>query len=176
MISATALFLPEEPCDLIWSCEFLEHVEERFVGNILRTFSFARKAILVTHAFPGQHRGHHHVNLRPSSYWIRLIEALGFQCDGERSRQARTLTLQDYPGVNHFARSGLVFVRDPGTEQYIGKTPPSAKAGTFTGIGKLIQTECKAFTIHQGFRWSTPFRTHLKKRRAAKRAARRFQR
>src|SRR5438876_5131672 len=45
-------FVPERPFDLIWSCEFLEHVGKEYVPNILQTFASAAKVILITHAFP----------------------------------------------------------------------------------------------------------------------------
>ena len=154
-------FIPDQPIDLIWSCEFLEHVEEQYLANILCTFARARKGILVTHAFPGQ-RGHHHVNLRRSSYWIRHIEALGFYCDPYLTRQARMVTLADYPSVNHFARSGLVFHRLP---------QPVATGNVLTRLGRTLHTECRALSIHYGFRWSAPLREHKRRRRAAKRVA-----
>jgi hypothetical protein len=46
--------------DLAWSCEFVEHVEERYVPNFLATFACARY-VLMTHGEPGQ-PGWHHVN------------------------------------------------------------------------------------------------------------------
>src|SRR5262249_5099772 len=107
----------DDKFDMVWSCEFLEHVDRRFVPNILQTFAHAQKLILVTHAFPGQEDGHHHVNCQPTSYWIRQMETIGFRCDAGLTRLARTVTLQDYTGVNHFARSGLVFVRTDDVRQ-----------------------------------------------------------
>lgn len=141
-------FLPSRPYDLVWSCEFLEHVEKQYVPNILQTFAAATQAILITHALPGQDRGHHHVNCQPSVYWIRQIEALGFVCDVERSREARRITLADYPGVNHFAKSGLVFVRT-------SEAPPCGPLGA----------TWKAWRIHWGFRWSSEFRQHRRQRK-----------
>ena len=115
-------FIPDRPFDLIWSCEFLEHVGEEYVPNILQTFASAAKVILITHAFPERRlrqrwragllhgwrpglrqrwraglrerpeRGHHHVNCQPSSYWIRQIEALDFECRVKETRRARTIT------------------------------------------------------------------------------------
>jgi len=152
-------FVPEGFYDLIWSCEFLEHVEEEYVPNILRTFADARKAILVTHAFPERQaglrkrpeRGHHHVNCPPSSYWIRQIEAEGFQCRVVETQQARTVTLADYPGTNHFSRSGLLFTRTDAK-------PPGG-----------LSAYWKALRINWGFRWSAAYRQHQRRRRAMKR-------
>jgi SAM-dependent methyltransferase len=155
-------FLTDRCYDLIWSCEFLEHVKREFVPNVLKTFASSAKVILITHAFPGQEDGHHHVNCRPSSYWIRQIEALGFHCHVARTRQARTITLADYPGINHFARSGLVFVRRD-------NTPPEDFR---VGASSFLPAKMKSLRINGGFRWSGAYRLQRRKRRAQKRLTR----
>ena len=91
--------------DLIWSCEFVEHIEERYLENFLTAFDLARKAVLMTHATPGQ-PGHHHVNCQPSEYWIERMQARGFTYDHELTLISRALAL-----YTHWQRSGLVFVR-----------------------------------------------------------------
>ena len=106
-------FAGDRRFDLVWSCEFLEHIGEEFLPNVLRSFQLADKFVLVTHAFPGQ-PGHHHVNCRSTAYWIQVLEGAGFTCDVGLTVAARRVTLTDlaeYP--NHFARSGLVFRRTP---------------------------------------------------------------
>ena len=142
--------------DIAWSCEFLEHVEARYVPGILATFDLAKKAVLLTHAFPGQEDGHHHVNCRPSSYWIRQLESLGFHCSIEATLEARRIALADYPGINHFARSGLVFERKPGLKP----TPRSALSAWLADR-----------RINWGFRLSSEYRTQRSQRRAQKRLA-----
>jgi SAM-dependent methyltransferase len=154
-------FVPPRRFDLAWSCEFLEHVEHRYVPNILAALAHAAKAILVTHAFPGQTDGHHHVNCRPGAYWIQRIEGLGFVCDVKRSRAARTVTLQDYPGINHFARSGLVFIRDR-----------PLTCGAEAGASGFCQAVVKSWRINWGFRLSAPYRAQRRRRRLARRALR----
>jgi SAM-dependent methyltransferase len=107
-------FLAKRRFDLIWSCEFLEHVEPQYLPHLLATFAQAEKLALVTHAFPGQ-RGHHHVNCQPSTYWIKHFETVGFDCQVGLSARARALALRGVRQPNHFARSGLAFWRRPGT-------------------------------------------------------------
>jgi SAM-dependent methyltransferase len=158
---------PGHRYDLIWSCEFLEHVDRAYVPNILATFAHAAKMILITHAFPGQD-GHHHVNCQTPAYWIGLIEPLGFRCDVHLSREARAITLQDRPRVNHFGRSGLVFVR-------------TAQAGIArpTGLAALpayLSMHLRAWRIHQGFRWSRVYRQHVGAYKAARRQEKRARR
>jgi SAM-dependent methyltransferase len=102
-------YTPNNPVDLIWSCEFLEHIDEQHLKNVLVTFQSATKAIVLTHAFPGQD-GHHHVNCQPSTYWIGLIRHLGFKFSLRYTLLARYITMKDYHQMNHFGRSGLVFL------------------------------------------------------------------
>lgn len=98
-----------DPFDLVWSCEFVEHVEERYLPNFLTTFQCAN-AVLMTHADPGQ-PGHHHVNCQPASYWKGTMASAGFRFDEDFTREAREkAALNTFP-INHFARSGLAFVR-----------------------------------------------------------------
>jgi hypothetical protein len=92
------------PLDLIWCCEFVEHVEEKYIDNFLPVFSSADKAVLMTHAFPGQ-AGHHHVNCQPAEYWIAQLGRWGHRLDWELTSIARALS-----SWTHWGRSGLVFV------------------------------------------------------------------
>jgi cyclopropane fatty-acyl-phospholipid synthase-like methyltransferase len=90
--------------DLGWSCEFLEHVEERYMDNYMDTF-LKCKRIVVTHAFPGQ-GGHHHVNEKDPNYWFQQFGQRGFLLDMKTTdevRRASTMT-QRYIRV-----SGMVF-------------------------------------------------------------------
>lgn len=71
-------------CDLVWSAEFVEHVEERYLENFMATFRCGRRVGL-THAQPGD-AGHHHVNCRSSRYWIKVFEEHGFEHDAFYTR------------------------------------------------------------------------------------------
>ncbi|MEJ8567673.1 sulfotransferase family 2 domain-containing protein [Elongatibacter sediminis] len=97
--------VPPGEWDLVWSCEFVEHVEERFSPHFLATFACARKYVLMTFAPPGQ-TGWHHVNCRPQDYWVEKMRRLGFGLDEALTRQAR-----DVARAGHFKWRGLVFVR-----------------------------------------------------------------
>jgi hypothetical protein len=90
--------------DLIWSCEFVEHVGEQYLDNFLPIFASADKALLMTHAFPGQ-GGHHHVNCQPVEYWIAHLARWGHRLDWDLTSVARALS-----PWTHWGRSGLVFV------------------------------------------------------------------
>lgn len=101
----TGPFLPEEDYDLIWCCEFVEHVEEQYVDNFLATFDCAKKYIFMTAAAPGQ-PGWHHVNCQLSGYWIEKIEKRGFSFAPKLTEEARIRA-----GAGHFLLQGLVFER-----------------------------------------------------------------
>jgi cyclopropane fatty-acyl-phospholipid synthase-like methyltransferase len=62
--------------DLCWCVEFVEHIEEQYMDNFIKVFQQCR-FVMMTHAFPGQ-GGHHHVNEKPSEYWVQKMSEAGF--------------------------------------------------------------------------------------------------
>jgi hypothetical protein len=98
-----------DPKDLVWSCEFVEHVEERYVDNFLATFACGLD-VLITHAEPGQ-AGYHHVNCQPADYWIERMRVIGYDLDPGLTRMTRSLAACNTSPWNHYARSGLAFHR-----------------------------------------------------------------
>jgi SAM-dependent methyltransferase len=90
--------------DLCWSCEFVEHVEERFMPNYLATFACA-EYVLMTHAQPGQ-GGHHHVHCRADDYWIGVLASIGYEHDPQLTAVTRELVPHGY-----WRQSGLAFKR-----------------------------------------------------------------
>jgi SAM-dependent methyltransferase len=93
--------------DLVWSCEFVEHVEERYIPHFLKSFTCA-PLVLMTHADPGQ-LGYHHVNCRPADYWVGALAAIGYSLDPVLTEQARMVAAINANPWNHFKRSGLAF-------------------------------------------------------------------
>ncbi len=92
--------------DLGWSVEFVEHVEERYVPNFMATLRGCRYVFL-TAAVPGQ-PGYHHVNCRPSEYWIELFRQAGFVWDAEATAGVRSHSTME----SRFTQNaGLVFCR-----------------------------------------------------------------
>jgi SAM-dependent methyltransferase len=98
-----------EATDLVWSCEFVEHVEEQYVPNFLETFKLG-KLVFMTHAAPDQ-PGHHHVNCQPSNYWQGVMAAVGYSLDWELTQKTRLLAGMDALEINHFRDRGLAFVQ-----------------------------------------------------------------
>lgn len=95
--------------DLVWSCEFLEHVAADYLPYLVRSFQRA-PLILVTHAEPGQ-AGWHHVNNQEPSYWIGWFAGIGYAHDVAMTEETRRLAAMNPNPSNHYARSGLAFKR-----------------------------------------------------------------
>ncbi len=62
--------------DLVNCIEVVEHIEEKFIGNLLDTICCG-KYLFMTHGLPGQD-GHHHVNNQLPEYWIKHLQDRGF--------------------------------------------------------------------------------------------------
>lgn len=106
----TGPYRPPRSFDLVWACEFVEHVEEKHLANFIVTFQAARRLLLMTHAYPGQ-GGYHHVNEQDENYWIPRIERAGFHYEEELTSTTRRLSESNASPWNHYRRSGLAFRR-----------------------------------------------------------------
>ncbi len=95
--------------DLVWCCEFVEHIDEVCVENFLETFKSGR-TVLMTHAEPGQ-AGFHHVNCRTSEYWKAQLDGAGFDYDPLLTIATRRQAAKNPHEANYFLRSGMAFVR-----------------------------------------------------------------
>jgi hypothetical protein len=93
-----------KPGWLAWSCEFVEHVESRYLPHVMSAFRYC-SMVAMTYAAPGQD-GHHHVNCQPADYWIGAFAAIGFAFD-----EPTTLRLRTLDPDTHFAERGMVFRR-----------------------------------------------------------------
>ena len=91
--------------DLVHCQEVAEHIEERYLDNLLNSM-LCGKMIIMTHALPGQ-SGMHHVNLQPSEYWIHQLEKRNAIYLEEDTRRIRKLAEAD--GAIYMQQSGLVF-------------------------------------------------------------------
>jgi SAM-dependent methyltransferase len=92
--------------DLVHCQEVVEHIEERFLENVLASLCTGR-FIVMTNALPGQD-GYHHVNCQPTSYWIEHLTRRGCNHLEEESRRVRKLAAGD--GAVHLANSASVFI------------------------------------------------------------------
>lgn len=82
-------FIPNKKYDMSWCCEFVEHVEEKYLHNFMKTFNESN-LVAMTHALPGQ-PGHHHVNCKNADYWIKIFNEYGFEYLEDYSISLRNL-------------------------------------------------------------------------------------
>jgi len=90
--------------DLAWSCEFLEHVEEKYQENYMKDFQQCKYAA-VTFAGPNQW-GHHHVNCNTQEYWIDIFKKYNFKFLSKDTEKLRNLSHL------HFKERGLFFINE----------------------------------------------------------------
>lgn len=90
--------------DLVHCQEVVEHIEERFLDNLLQSLACGR-IILMTNALPGQ-GGYHHVNEQPTEYWIEHLRKYNCEVLIEDSNRVRRLAVND--NAVFFARTGLI--------------------------------------------------------------------
>lgn len=91
--------------DLVHCQEVVEHIEEKYLGNLFDSFSTG-KYVLMTHAMPGQD-GYHHVNLQPSEYWIDNLSKRGFRLLKEDTKRIRALAQHD--SAHYLSSTGMIF-------------------------------------------------------------------
>lgn len=101
--------VPATEFDLGWCCEVVEHIEERYLPNLLSDFERCG-LICMTFAEPGQ-QGYHHVNLQTADYWLGALAAIGFQLDRPLTDMTRLRSAANTNPYNHYRRSGLAFTR-----------------------------------------------------------------
>ena len=95
-----------EPVDFIWSCEFVEHVEEQYLDNFMKTFQCG-KYIIMTYAPIGT-KGHHHVNCNTEEYWISKFNEYGLVYDYQQTNNIRKISSMK----RDFIRNNGLFFRN----------------------------------------------------------------
>jgi SAM-dependent methyltransferase len=91
--------------DLVHCQELVEHIEEEFLKNLLRSLTTG-KIILLTNALPEQ-GGHHHVNEQPTQYWIDQLALYDCHVLVEDTNRIRRIAETD--GAQYLVRTGTVF-------------------------------------------------------------------
>jgi SAM-dependent methyltransferase len=100
--------------DLGWSCEFVEHVYEKYSQNFIDDFKLC-KYLAITYAGPNQ-GGYHHVNLQPESYWIEVLESNGFIYNKEETEVLRQKCVEDFESMKNSPDYNDVVTPWDGTE------------------------------------------------------------
>ncbi len=106
----TSPYLAPRRFDFVWCCEVVEHIEPKYVGNLVITLAGnCGRYLAMTHGLPGQD-GFHHVNCQPPEYWIGMLQAAGLAHDAEFTTRMRERVRAYNPGA-FFAKTGLIFRR-----------------------------------------------------------------
>ena len=91
--------------DLVHCQEVVEHIDERFLENLLLTLCCGR-IILMTHASPRQ-GGHHHVNEKSDRYWVEHLVRRDYSLLPEDTKRIRILAKKERAAYMH--ATGLLF-------------------------------------------------------------------
>jgi hypothetical protein len=98
---------PDETYDAVWSVEFLEHVERKYMANYLPIFHKAAY-IFITYSLWG---GWHHVEVHDTWWWKTRMMAHGFVYDDELTDIIRTTaSIGRKNESQHIAHRMLVFI------------------------------------------------------------------
>jgi len=101
----------EKSYDLGWSVEFLEHVEEKYMHNYMKTFTSC-KYLIITHALPDT-PGVHHVNCKSSEYWINKFNTYGFEYSVKLTRKLKevsTMNIHREEKKQFIRKTGKLFI------------------------------------------------------------------
>ena len=98
----------DETFELVYSTEFVEHVEEQYVDNFMKLFQKGYY-VFMSAAPPGQ-AGHHHVNCKDKKYWIEKFEQYGFEYLPDESEEiSKTSTDMLVRNNSMFFRNKTIF-------------------------------------------------------------------
>jgi SAM-dependent methyltransferase len=98
----------DETFELVYSTEFVEHVDEQYVDNFMKLFQKGYY-VFMSAAPPGQ-GGHHHVNCKDKKYWIEKFEQYGFEYLPEESEEiSKTSTDVLVKNNSMFFRNKTIF-------------------------------------------------------------------
>ena len=98
--------------DFGWSCEFVEHVYEKYIPNYIQSFQNC-KVVMITYAPPGW-VGHHHVNCQEEYYWIDKFKGYGLEYRKDWTEELRKISSMNTKKGNATKKSfvknrGLIF-------------------------------------------------------------------
>ena len=92
--------------DMIWCCEFVEHIKEKYVDNWM-SLTQKGKYVFMTYSNLGK-LGHYHVNCQPLEYWVSLYDKYGFKYNEELTNESKEVSTM---AREFWKENGLVFER-----------------------------------------------------------------
>ena len=81
--------------DFVWSCEFVEHVDEQYIPNYMPDFALGK---YVAMTYNQSKRGHHHVTLKPKDFWIELFKTYDLIFDTKETEKIREVSTMNTTG------------------------------------------------------------------------------
>lgn len=78
-----------EGVDLIWCSDVAEHIEEKYVGNLLYTLANAKILAMCQGNEDSADQGWHHVNNKPEEYWVNRLAEVGMIEDKGLTEKSR---------------------------------------------------------------------------------------
>lgn len=75
--------------DFVWCSDVAEHIEERYVDNLLQTLTNGKIVAMAQGGPEMGYSGWHHVNNKPESYWIEKMKGFGLVTDEALTAEAR---------------------------------------------------------------------------------------
>ena len=93
---------PGETFDMVWSVEFLEHVNLQFHYNYVSAF---RKAAIIM-VSSSNWGGWHHVEIHDSNWWIRKYESYGFRYDSVLTEEIKKVAVDETYAKEIFPPNG----------------------------------------------------------------------
>ena len=96
----------DQSFDVVWSTEFLEHVEQKYMPNYMPLFQLG-KIIVVTAAKPGT-PGHHHVNCQPLDYWKNEFKKYDLSHEEDLTFWLKSISTMR---KDFYKKTGMVFIK-----------------------------------------------------------------
>ena len=93
--------------DMVWCCDVVEHIEERYMPNILETLKMGKRVALCHGTETMANSGWHHVNNKSVEYWAEKMKSAGFVLDEAGTAESHVVT----KGRSYWPDSGRIWVR-----------------------------------------------------------------
>ena len=97
----------DKEVDLIWSCEFVEHIYDKYIPNFMKDFQNG-KYVVMTYAPIGK-GGHHHVNCNTEEYWISVFNDYGFTFNEKETTKIREVSTMGKKKKHQFIKQHVFF-------------------------------------------------------------------
>lgn len=108
-LTNSAFYFSRNQFDLIWCCEVAEHIEDKYVLNLIDSINLnlSNSGLVVFTFCDKEGTGIHHVNIKPEKYWLQLFELYGIIKDEELTKQLRARSTM----VREFIRETGIILR-----------------------------------------------------------------